>query len=152
VLTKSIQALEAALGVELFERRRDGVVPTEFGKLVLEHSRGMALAESKLQRQIQLVAGLETGSVNLALGPYPAVLAGYRSIGRLITKHPKLNVSMQVASQRDVAQLVTEKKVDLGVAELTAATPYEELKTEFVTEHRAHYLLPPRSSDPRLTS
>ena len=34
-LSKSIQGLEAALGVKLLDRQRDRVVPTSFGELVM---------------------------------------------------------------------------------------------------------------------
>jgi DNA-binding transcriptional LysR family regulator len=142
-LTKSIQALEASFGVKLFERRHDGVVPTEFGRLVLEHTSNVVHAESELLRQIQQLAGLETGSVYAALGPYPAVISGYQSIGRLMTAHPRLNISLQVTNQREVARLVVERKVDVGVAELTAAVKYNELQTEIVGEHRAHFCCRP---------
>jgi DNA-binding transcriptional LysR family regulator len=118
-LTKSIQALEAALGVQLFERRRDGVLPTEFGKLVLEHTRGMVFAESELLRQIQLVAGLETGTLNVAFGPLPGALSVYPAAGALLARHPNLRVSLQSATWREVIQAVVEKKADLGIAEIS---------------------------------
>jgi DNA-binding transcriptional LysR family regulator len=142
-LTKSIQALEAALGVRLFERRRDGAVPTEFGALLLEHAREIATSEDDLLHRIGQLAGLETGSVKVALGPYPAVVSGYGAVGRLMARRPGLKVAVQVGNQRDIALLVAEKKVDVGVAELTAAVKYDELTTEMVSEHRAHFLCRP---------
>jgi len=60
-LTKSIQTLESDLGVKLFERRREGVIPTEFGKLALKHAQDMLLVESEFLRQINLLAGLGPG-------------------------------------------------------------------------------------------
>jgi DNA-binding transcriptional LysR family regulator len=142
-LTKNIQSLEAALGVQLFERRRDAVVPTEFGKLVLEHTRGMVLAESELLRQIQLMAGLETGSVKVALGPYPSVMSGYSAGGNLLARHPKLDISLHVTNWREITRLVSERKVDLGVGELTDAVSDDSFQTELVGQHTARFFCRP---------
>jgi DNA-binding transcriptional LysR family regulator len=139
-LTKSIQALETALGVTLFERRRDGVLPTEFGKLVLEHTRGMVLAESELLRQIQLVAGLETGTLNVAFGPLPGALSVYPAAGALLGSHPNLRISLQSATWREVIHAVVEKKADLGIAEISGTIHDDALQTDPVGQHKVHFL------------
>jgi DNA-binding transcriptional LysR family regulator len=139
-LTKSIQALEEALGVKLFERRRDGVIPTEFGKLVLAHTRGMVLAESELLRQIHLVAGLETGSLNIAFGPLPGALSVYPATGALLASHPNLRISLQSATWREAIQAVVEKKADLAIAEISGAMYDDSLQTALVGRHRVHFL------------
>ena len=68
-LTKSIQALEAELGVMLLDRKRGAVVLTAFGELVVQRSRALLNAEEDLLREITLLAGLEIGSLRVALGP-----------------------------------------------------------------------------------
>jgi DNA-binding transcriptional LysR family regulator len=140
VLTKSIQALETALGVKLFERRRDGVIPTEFGKLVLAHTRDMVLAESELLRQLQLLAGLDTGSLIIAAGPLPGAMSVYPAVGSLLAKHPNLKISVQSAGWREVIQAVAEKKADLGICELSAASLDDSIETASIGQHRAHFL------------
>ena len=142
-LTKSIQTLETALGVKLFDRQQGGVVLTDFGKLVVEFTKEMVATEGELLRRIGLLAGLETGAVKVALGPYPIVMSAYAATGKLIAKYPKLNVSLQAMNWRDVCRLVTEKKVDLGVAELTDAVLDESLQTDLVGRHQARFFCRP---------
>ncbi len=142
-LTKSIQTLEATLGVRLLDRQPGGVVLTEFGQLVVDHTRDIVATENELLRRIGLLAGLETGTVKVALGPYPCVLTGYKSVGRLLARHPKLNVSIQVAGWRETSRMVADKEVDFGVAELSAAVPHDMLRTELVGQHRARYFCRP---------
>ena len=139
-LSKSIQALERALGVKLFERRRDAVTPTEFGRLVLAHSRDMALAESELLRQLKLLAGLETGSLFIAAGPLPGAMSVYPAVGALLAKHPNLEISIRSAGWREVVQAVADKKVDLGICELSGASFDDSLQTDLVGQHRLHLL------------
>ena len=138
-LTKSIQNLESELGVKLFERRRDGVVPTAFGKLVVEHAHDMVQVESEFLRRINLLAGLETGSLKVALGPLPSAMSAYPAAGALLSKHPNLRISFQSIAWREVTQAVVDKKVDLGIAELSGAELDDSLQTELVGQHRAYF-------------
>ena len=138
-LTKSIQNLESQLGVKLFERRRDGVIPTEFGKLALTHAHDVVRLESEFLRRIKLVAGLETGSLNVALGPLPNSMSAYPAAGTLLSKHPNLRISFQATAWREVTQAVLDQKVDLGIAELSGAVADDALQTELVGQHRAHF-------------
>ena len=142
-LTKSIQVLEATLGVKLFDRHPGGVVLTEFGKLVLEHTRGVLASEGELVRRIGLLAGLEIGSINVALGPYPSVMAGYVTVARLSAKYPKLQIALHVATWREVTRWAAEKKIDVGVAELSDAVLDDTLQTELVGNHLGHYFCRP---------
>jgi DNA-binding transcriptional LysR family regulator len=142
-LTKSIQVLETTLGVQLFDRQPGGVVLTEFGELVVEHTRKMVATEREMLRGISMRAHLETGSVEVALGPYPSMMVGYAAIGRLLTKHPKVNISIRVANWREVTRMVAGREVDLGVAELSDAVLNESLQTELVGQAAARFFCRP---------
>jgi len=142
-LTKSIQVLEATLGVKLFDRQSGGVVLTQFGELVVAHTRGVIASEDELVRYIGLMAGLEIGSIKVALGPYPSVMSGYSAGGSLLAKHPKLNISLHVTNWRKIIRLVSERKVDLGVCELTGAITDDSFRTELVGQHAARFFCRP---------
>lgn len=142
-LTKSIQALESALGVKLFDRHPGGVVPTAFGQLVVAHTRDMLLAKNELLRQVQSLAGLQTGALNVALGPYPSMFSGYAAAGRLLARSPKLVLSLHVAGWREVTRAVADREVDLGLAELTGALLDDTLLTEPVAGHHGHMVCCP---------
>lgn len=136
-LTRGIQALEASLGVPLFDRQSTSVTLTEFGDLALERLKTMLTAELELRRDIALLRGLDTGHVSVALGPYPSVISGYSAAARLIRQHPKLGVTLQVMNWRQVTSAVSERRADLGLAELSDAVLNDALGTELVGRHRA---------------
>jgi DNA-binding transcriptional LysR family regulator len=142
-LTKSIQVLEETLGVKLFDRQSGGVVLTEFGKLVVAHTRGVIQSEDELLRQIGLAAGLETGSVKVALGPYPGVISGYSAGGNLLARHPRLKISLRVTDWRTATRLVLERKVDLGVCDLAGAVTDDAFQTELVGQHIGRFFCRP---------
>jgi len=136
-LTKSIRALEAALGVRLFDRLPRGVELTAFGQLVVSHTRNVDDRERELLCDIQLLSGFEVGHLDVAFGPYPSVISGFPAAGRMIAMHPKLKIGLHVANWREVTRAVVEKKAELGVAELTDAVLSDDLDTELVGKHRA---------------
>jgi DNA-binding transcriptional LysR family regulator len=137
-LTRGIQALEASLGVKLFDRRSTSVTLTACGELVVERAKSMIATEADLRRDIALLQGLETGHINVALGPYPSVMSGYAAAARLMRDYPRLGVSLHVMNWRDVTAAVNERRVDLGVAELSDAVLNETLITEVIGRHRTY--------------
>jgi DNA-binding transcriptional LysR family regulator len=142
-LTKSIQTLEKALGVRLFDRQPGGVVLTSFGQLVVEHTRGFIIAEQELLRELHLLAGLEVGHLDVMLGPFPSVMSAYRACGTVMERHPRLQIGLHVANWREVTKAVVEKNAELGIAELSDAVLNEELETELVGQHQARIFCRP---------
>ncbi len=141
-LTKSIQALEAELGVMLLDRKRGAVVLTAFGELVVQRSRAVLNAEEDLLREITLLAGLEIGSLRVALGPYPSVVSGYPAMARLLARRPQITVAVHVAGWREVARRVLAREVDLGARSHTRSHARSRA-------HRAQAARSPRPSPRR---
>lgn len=142
-LSKSIQALESDIGHRLFDREARGVQLTEFGRRVLGHAQQMLAAEQDLQHDLDLIAGLATGQLKVALGPYPSVVSGYGAAARIARQHPQLNIALQVANWRAVTGAVVARQADLGIAELSDAAAHPELRTELVGQHRAYFFCRP---------
>lgn len=142
-LSKSIQGLEAELGVQLLERKHGAVTPTVFGQHVLERAGALLTAEDDLRREIAQLANQEIGSIKVAFGPYPSIMSGYSGISRLLGKHPKIKVASHVGSWRDVVQQVAARTVDLGIAEISSLHGNEKFITELVGRHRGLFFCRP---------
>jgi DNA-binding transcriptional LysR family regulator len=91
-LSRSIAALERDLGVRLFERSHKGVTPTVFGRVLLERGAIVLEREAEVRREIQLLAGLEAGSLTVSAGPYFAEGVVATSIARVAVAHPGLRI------------------------------------------------------------
>jgi len=74
-LTGSIAALETVLGVRLFDRDKRGIEPTALGQVLLERGAALLANEGDLRREIELLAGLETGNLSVREVPYPAEIS-----------------------------------------------------------------------------
>ncbi len=142
-LTKSIQALEAELGVTLLDRKRGAVTLTAFGELVVQRGKALLSAEEDMLHEITLLAGLEIGSLRVALGPYPSIISGYPALARLLAQRPKISIAVHVAGWRDVVRQVTARDVDLGLAELGGLLADDQFETTLVGQHRGHFFCRP---------
>lgn len=134
-LTKSIQALEAELGLTLLDRARGAPTLTAFGELVVQRCKPLFAAEDDLQRELALLAGHEAGSLKVALGPYPSITSGYPAIARMLSRHPKIRVAVSVVAWREVPHLVASRAVDIGIADLRGLQNNELFDTELIGQH-----------------
>ena len=117
-LTRAIQELERQLAAPLFERSRNGVIPTVFGDLLLQSARRVALDIGDLKRDIALIKGLDAGELDVGIGPIvaqtwiPDVVAG------LLVAHPNLKVRIAGQDWWDLPGALRERRIEIGVGEL----------------------------------
>jgi DNA-binding transcriptional LysR family regulator len=130
-LSRSIQSLESALGVRLFDRGHGRVESTALGTLVVELSKGILSAVADLEREVELAKGLRAGTLEVSLAPYPSSLSGQRAVARLLAAHPEIQFRVRVAGFHEVAEDVVEGRCDLGVADLQPGSE-RGLNTEIV--------------------
>lgn len=137
-LSRSIAALEHELGVRLFDRSKSGVRPTAFGALLLERGAALLAGEADFRREIQLLAGLEAGTLCVGTGPYPAEISIGAAAARLLAKHPRLRVEVLCADPDEIAHRVLAGQYDVGIASnrLVADTP--RMRFEALPKHRVH--------------
>ncbi len=142
-LSKSIQGLEAALGVKLLDRQRDKVVPTLFGEVVMQHGTEMLGKQTEILQTIRSLNNLNTGRVKARFGPFAAVVSGYPAAGRLLAKHSNLQLSLEVRSWREVLDSVIEGRVDFGLAEQNEMESDVRFQFDIVGTHPARLFCDP---------
>ncbi len=127
-LTRSLKQIEDQLGVKLFDRQ--GVTPTLFGGIVLEHGERAVAEFNDLARELALAKGMEIGEVRLAVAPYPADISGERAVAILSERRPNLRIELKTANWNRVVDDVREGAVDLGLADVSEAEHDPELDVE----------------------
>ena len=138
-LTKSIQSLEAELGVTLLDRQRGAVALTAFGELVVKRSKSWLTAEDDLRREIAMLASNHIGSLRVAIGPYPSVISGCTSAARLLEKHPSIRMMVREAGWFDIIHLLNAQTIDLGITEISRLNQYDHFVTETVGQHNGYF-------------
>jgi LysR family hydrogen peroxide-inducible transcriptional activator len=152
-LSMMIKKLEQELGIVIFDRSKQPVVPTEAGKLFIEQAR-VVLRETELLKQVSsnMKTGLQ-GELKIGiiptLAPYllPLFLPGF------LKKHTSIKLKIQEQTTDQLLQMLAADKIDVGIMATPLSdknfkeTPlfYEEFKV-FVASHdkqlKKKYLLP----------
>jgi DNA-binding transcriptional LysR family regulator len=138
-LSRNIAALEKQVGVPLFDRDRKGIRPTAFGKLFLERGADLLRGEADLQREIQLLAGLETGTLTIGAGPYPTEISIGTAVMRLLRAHPELKVEVISEEPEGIAQKVLTGEFDVGIADARVLGRIPRLEVEPLPPHPVYF-------------
>jgi len=93
-LSRSIAGLETTLGERLFDRSRRGVEPTAFGQMLLARAQPLVDAATELERDFRLLRGLQIGELRVGAGAYAVELSVSQAVGRLMARHPDLQVEL----------------------------------------------------------
>ncbi|MBC5993675.1 hydrogen peroxide-inducible genes activator [Pontibacter cellulosilyticus] len=121
-LSMQLQKLEEELGVQLFDRSRVPVRPTEIGKEIIAQAR-IILAESKKIREIvqgqkqELSGELRIGVIP-TLAPYLIPLF----ITSFLQKHPSVQIVIQELLTTEIVEKLKHELLDVGLL----VTPLED--------------------------
>ncbi|GAB4330565.1 MAG: hydrogen peroxide-inducible genes activator [Bacteroidales bacterium] len=114
-LSMQLKKMESELGIDLFDRTKQPVVPTEAGERIIAQARIVLQEASKLQR----IAGElhEELSGNLRLGIIPTI-APYllpRFAGSFKARFPAVNLSIQEAVTGQIEEMLSKDLLDAGI-------------------------------------
>jgi DNA-binding transcriptional LysR family regulator len=117
-VTKSIRRLEAELGFSIFDRTNKAVILTPIGRVIVDRCRDVQRQYQEMIREVNLLAGLESGQISLGAGPIPAETFLGPAIGRVLLCHPNLCISVKVDNWYALSDLLLRNEIDLYVADV----------------------------------
>lgn len=120
-LSRSVQALEATLGVVLFDRGSRGIEPTDAGRLLLRRAAVLLAGAEDLEREGGTLARGDTGQLRIGCGPYAAELVVGPTVARMLARHPRLQFRLRVDHWVSALEMVRNREVDLAVCEQSEA-------------------------------
>jgi DNA-binding transcriptional LysR family regulator len=121
--------------VRFFDRGRGGVVPTVFGRLLLERGAALLSDASALQGEIQRLAGLEVGELRVGAGPFSAEISVGRAMTRFLAKHPQIRARVARCDPEQVVRDVLAGRCELGVADSGVSSRDARLHHEPLPTH-----------------
>jgi DNA-binding transcriptional LysR family regulator len=137
-LTRNIATLEARLGLRLFDRGRGGAVPTVFGQAVIDRGRLLVRDSHALLAELHALAGLETGQLNIAAGPYAAEDLVGPAVARLVNLRPGLRVRVTVVAPDEVQREVLSGRHEIGLGGIESQAVHDELSIVPLNQRRLY--------------
>jgi DNA-binding transcriptional LysR family regulator len=128
-VSQSVARLERELGVELIERRPEGVQPTPAGSDLLRHVQIILASVERAESDMAAHRGLSKGRVKLGIAPTVTPLLMAELLRRLKEKHPGLDVHLEEAVALQLVERVRVGQIDLAVSLLPAEAPGLSIET-----------------------
>jgi DNA-binding transcriptional LysR family regulator len=131
-ISRAIADLEHTLRVQLLDRHRQGVAPTEYGRALLDC--GLAVFDDLEQgvKKIEYLADPTGGE--LRIGSPPPIAASYVAavIDRLSRRYPRMVFDLMAAETAPLYRLLGERSLDLLVARHFGAPADRRLNFEIL--------------------
>lgn len=98
---RHIDALEASLGVKLFTRTLDGLIPTEAAGKLAESVEAMASLSKSIVRTVSSASGDETGTVRITASETIGVEVLPPILARLQADHPSIAIELALSNRNE---------------------------------------------------
>lgn len=135
-LSRNIAALEQDLGLRLFDRGRNGAALTVFGRVLVERGARVLGEAQALRAELLAVAGLDTGRLEIAAGPYATEDPVAQAVAQLVNERPGLRVRVHVVGPDEVLDAVLAGEHELGFGGREGLPPHDQLALEMLKPRR----------------
>lgn len=114
--SRSIQAVERKVGLQLFERQPGAVRLTAAGEFLIDKARQLLFDARCLERDIHLYRECGLGDTAFGLGPFPAATV-LREIVAVVRKaHPQVGVRVEINNWQQLLESLVREDIEFFVA------------------------------------
>lgn len=131
-LSMQVQKLEQGLGVKIFDRSKQPVVPTENGIEIIEQARKLIAERNLLLEKVQKKKGIVSGELRIGIIPTLAPYLLPLFVQRFATKYPGVKLIVNEMMTELIVSRLREGRVDVGLL----VTPLQETG---ISEHVLFY-------------
>ncbi len=110
-----IRNMEEAIGAPLLLRGRQGVVPTQAGRTLLQHARIMLLQAERLREDLGAYAGGLAGQIRVLSNTNALTEFLPEALSSFLTAHPHVSVDLEERLSDEIVGLIAEGVADLGI-------------------------------------
>jgi LysR family hydrogen peroxide-inducible transcriptional activator len=131
-LSMMIRVLEDELGIKIFDRSRQPVVPTEAGEVVIAQARIIVQEAERMKEIIHELKGEITGELKLGIIPTVAPYLLPLFLNSFLKKYPLLKIKITELTTQQIIENLKNHHLDVGIL----ATP---LNNEALKEQPLYY-------------
>lgn len=113
--SKRLKDLETRFGVPLFERRARGVEPTEAGRALVRHVRGLHASLHALESEVVEFSHGIKGHLRIAANAGAIAECLPPDLAAFSQAHPQIRISLDDLTSAEVQAAVAEGRADVGI-------------------------------------
>lgn len=129
-LSRSIQSIEAELGVQLFDRIPTGVELTPYGRIFADRARRVLTELNELRRDMELARSGEYGDISLGFGPAAATLLKAPMLEHFARNAPNLRLTLKGGTYEELLQLLLEERIDIFFGDVALLSFRQDLRVD----------------------
>ena len=122
-LSRQVRQLEIELGQSLLRRNGRGVVPTEAGKVLLEHGRGILHQVARTREELERVRGVLAGRVAIGLPPRFAKMLTVPLTRAVRARLPEAALSISENLSTSLQESLVTGRLDIALLYSPAPSP-----------------------------
>lgn len=142
-LSMQIKKAEEALGVVIFDRSKQPVIPTDIGELLIAQARTVLREAQKMDELVADYQNEVSGRLRIGIIPTLAPYLLPVFVGNFIRKYPKISLQIKEMQTDAIAEALKNDLLDLGLLVTPLQDPvihelplfYEEIKLYLHPEH-----------------
>lgn len=116
-VSQQVRALEAELGVVLFDRRKGRIRLTEAGVVLLGYARKVARLAEEAQTALERTRGAVQGKLRIGASMTVTQYVLPRMLGEFLEGHPRIELAVRSANTEHIAAALARDEIDLGIIE-----------------------------------
>jgi len=134
-LSASIANLEQAFGAQLFERGRNGITLTRFGRVLLPRASLICAESQRAHIELDQLLKGEAGRVTLGVGWFTSQMLAAHALERFIAQHPSVDTTLVEGTSEELHTRLLNGELDLVLSTPSDEFhPAPELRTEVLYE------------------
>ncbi len=110
-----VRHMEQALGAPLLVRGRQGVAPTQAGRTLLQHARGILRQAERLHEDLGAYAGGLAGQIRVLSNTNALTEFLPEALSSFLTAHPHVSVDLEERLSDEIVGLIAEGVGDIGI-------------------------------------
>ena len=114
-LSMQIQKMELELGVKIFDRSKQPVVPTEIGQQLVEQAKRILSEKSMIDELVQIKKGILTGELKIGIIPTLAPYLLPLFIQQFTARHPDVRLIVSELTTEKIISRLKESRIDVGI-------------------------------------
>lgn len=114
-LSMQLQKLEEELGVKLFDRTKQPVIPTEIGTRIIAQARVVLREAERIQQMINSEKNVMTGELRIGIIPTLAPYVLPTLFKQIRTKYPQLELVIKETITEEILHELKNNRLDCGL-------------------------------------